>query len=87
MCCIGIAVTLCEFYNSMRVCKRPPVADPAWLFEGGSLQGFIVRDSNILPHHSEVSKDEVMKVEWQRGLCSAGVLSRAVTAAGESACG
>lgn len=84
MCCTGTAVTLCEFYSSVRVCKRPSVADPAWLFEGGCLQGFIVRDSNTLTHHSDVSKDGVLKVEWHRGLFSAGILSKAVAAAGES---
>lgn len=58
-------------YNSVRVCERPCVADPAWLFEGGCSQGFIGRHSN-----SNANKDEVVKAEWQRGLCSAGVLSR-----------
>lgn len=87
MCCTGTAVTPCEFCNFVGVCKRPSAADPARLFEGGCSHGFIVRDTNASAHHSDVSKDEIMKVEWQRGLCSAGVLSKAVTAAGGSVCG
>ena len=58
----------------MTVCKRQSVADAASLFEGGYLQGFILRDRNTLTYDSEIGKDEVVKVEWQRGLCSAGVL-------------
>lgn len=58
----------------MKVCNRQSVADAAWLFEGGYLQGFILRGSNTLTYDSEISKDEVVRVEWQRGLCSAGVL-------------
>lgn len=54
ICRIVITVTLCEFYNSVRVCKRQSVTDAARLFEGGYLQGFVLRDNNTLMYDSEI---------------------------------